>query len=381
MFSCIPCSPCCKSLISFPCLHFYQIKITHVFLNAVFKSVKTVYVGAAVIKARFRSVLARLVAPHGRFNRFNSVRAFMPDVETFQTVRKVKEAYAVNYGTLQTVRNIAHTRSLIALLDELFRTVASCSCYSVFSFIPDYKLLEVCNYAFRALVVCVIHFINKQSAQFAFVIAVEHCAGVCRCRSCTAYIRADVRKQRLEVFRQFIHDAPFFAFRIVHERRETGSLCTDAQAENIALEEYSSVLLPQFCFAFRCDCRIVIKREVIPPVAGKILLLVLVYVIFVNPVARSFWVERPEVAPVLTCNASVKCLIYKCLVVLVYFVRIPPADAQAGNNALRVRRPASAIVDVLAAERHIFPAVLICPECQHSPAYVLQAVFLCYAVM
>src|SRR5574344_818324 len=173
MFSCIPCSPCCKSLISFPRLHFYQIKITHVFLNAVFKSVKTVYVGAAVVKARLRSVLARLVAPHSRFNCLNRMHALMPDVKALKAVRKVKEAYAVNYGTLQTVRNIAHTRSLIALLDELFRTVASCSCYSVFSFIPDYKLLEVCNYALGALVVCVIHFINKQSTQFAFIVPVR----------------------------------------------------------------------------------------------------------------------------------------------------------------------------------------------------------------
>src|SRR5574344_225530 len=309
------------------------------------------------------------------------MHALMPDVKALQAVCKVKEAYAVNYGTLQTVRNVAHTRSLIALLDELFRTVASCSRNVVFSFIPDYKLLEVCNYAFRALVVRVVHFINEQSAQLTAFIAVEHGAGVCRCRAGAAYIRADVCKQRLEVFRQFIHDAPFFAFRIVHERRETGSLCTDAQAENIALEEYSSVLLPQFCFAFCADCRIIIKREVIPPVAGKILLLVLVYVIFVNPVARSFWVERPEVAPVLTCNASVQCLIYERLVVLVYFVRIPPADAQAGNNALLVRSARSAVVDMLSAERHVFPAVLICPECQHSAADVLQAVFLCYAVM
>src|SRR5574344_2710799 len=183
------------------------------------------------------------------------------------------------------------------------------------------------------------------------------------------------------MFRQFIHDAPFFAFRIVHERRETGSLCTDTQAEYVALEEYSSVLLSQLRLAFCADCRIIIKREVIPPVAGKILLLVLVYVIFVNPVARSFWVERPEVAPVLTCNASVQCMIHKCLVVLVYFVRIPSAYAQAGNNALRVRSARSAVVDVLSSERHVFPAVLICPECQHSAADVLQAVFLCYAVM
>src|SRR5574344_727061 len=159
MFSCIPCSPCCKSLISFPRLHFYQIKITHVFLNAVFKSVKAVYVGAAVIKARFRSVLARLVAPHSGFNRLNRMHALMPDIETLKAVRKVKEAYAVNYGTLQAVRNIAHTRSLIALLDELFRTVASCPCYSVFSFIPDYELLEVGNYALGALVVCVMKII------------------------------------------------------------------------------------------------------------------------------------------------------------------------------------------------------------------------------
>src|SRR5574344_2979564 len=152
MFSCIPCSPCCKSLISFPRLHFYQIKITHVFLNAVFHCVQAVYVGASVVKARLRSVFARLVAPHGSFNRFNSVRAFMPDVETFQTVCKITKPYAVNDRTLQAVRNIAHTRSLIALLDELFRTVASCSCYSVFSFIPDYELLEVGNYALGALV-------------------------------------------------------------------------------------------------------------------------------------------------------------------------------------------------------------------------------------
>src|SRR5574344_702346 len=227
MFSCIPCSPCCKSLISFPRLHFYQIKITHVFLNAVFHCVQAVYVGASVVKARLRSVLARLVAPHCGFNRLNRMHALMPDVETLKAVCKVKEAYAVNYGTLQAVRNIAHTRSLIALLDELFRTVASCSCYSVFSFIPDYKLLEVCNYAFRALVVRVVRFVNEQPAQFAFIIAVENSAGVCRCRAGAAYIRADVRKQRFEMFRQFIHDAPFFAFRIVHERRETGSLCTD----------------------------------------------------------------------------------------------------------------------------------------------------------
>src|SRR5574344_2102084 len=217
MFSCIPCSPCCKSLISFPRLHFYQIKITHVFLNAVFKSVKTVYVGAAVVKARLRSVLARLVAPHCGFNRLNRMHALMPDVKALKAVRKLKEAYAVNYGTLQTVRNIAHTRSSVALLDELFRTVASCSCNVVFSFIPDYKLLEVCNYAFRALVVRVIHFINEQSTQFAFIVPVENSAGVCRCRAGAAYIRADVRKQRLEVFRQFIHDAPFCTLRIVHE--------------------------------------------------------------------------------------------------------------------------------------------------------------------
>src|SRR5574344_672884 len=217
MFACNPCSPCCKSLLSFPRLHFYQIKITHVFLNAVFKSVQAVYVGASVVKARLRSVLARLVAPHSRFNCLNRMHALMPDVKALKAVRKVKEAYAVNYGTLQTVRNIAHTRSLIALLYELFRTVASCSRNVVFSFIPDYKLLEVCNYAFRALVVCVIHFINEQSAQLTAFIAVEHCAGVCRCRAGAAYIRADVRKQRLEVFRQFIHDAPFCTLRIVHE--------------------------------------------------------------------------------------------------------------------------------------------------------------------
>src|SRR5574344_2498177 len=381
MFSCIPCSPCCKSLISFPRLHFYQIKITHVFLNAVFKSVKAVYVGAAVIKARFRSVLARLVAPHSGFNRLNRMHALMPDVETLKAVRKVKEAYAVNYGTLQAVRNIAHTRSLIALLDELFRTVASCPCYSVFSFIPDYELLEVGNYALGALVVRVVHFINEQSAQLTAFIAVEHCAGVCRCRAGAAYIRADVCKKRFEMFRQFIHDAPFCTLHIVHERRETGSLCTDTQAEYVALKEYSSVLLSQLRLAFRADCRIVIKREVVPPVAGKILLLVLVYVIFVNPVARSFWVERPEVAPVLTCNASVPCLIHKCLVVLVYFVRIPSAYAQAGYYALCIRSARSAVVDVLAAERYVFAPVLICPECQHSAADVLQAVFLCYAVM
>src|SRR5574344_1519925 len=271
-------------LISFPCLHCHQIEITHVFLNAVFKSVQAVYVGASVIKARFCSVLARLVAPHSRFNCLNRMHALMPDIKALQAVCKVKEAYAVNYGTLQTVRNIAHTRSSVALLYELFRTVASCSRNVVFSFIPDYELLEVGNYALGALVVRVVHFINEQSTQFAFVIAVENSAGVCRCRAGAAYIRADVCKKRFEMFRQFIHDAPFCTLHIVHERRETGSLCTDTQAENIALEEYSSVLLPQFCFAFRCDCRIVIKREVIPPVAGKILLLVLVYVIFVNPV-------------------------------------------------------------------------------------------------
>src|SRR5574344_1203917 len=232
----IPCSPCCKSLISFPCLHFYQIKITHVFLNAVFKSVKTVYVGAAVIKARFRSVLDRLVAPHCGFNCLNRMHAHMPDIKALKAVCKVKEAYAVNDRTLQAVCNVAHTRSSVALLDELFRTVASCSRNVVFSFIPDYELLEVGNYALGALVVRVVHFVNEQPAQFAFIVPVEHCAGVCRCRAGAAYIRADVCKQRLEVFRQFIHDAPFFAFRIVHERREAGSLCTDAQAENIALE-------------------------------------------------------------------------------------------------------------------------------------------------
>src|SRR5574344_1218573 len=253
MCACNPCSPCCKSLISFPRLHFYQIKITHVFLNAVFKSVQAVYVGASVIKARFRSVLARLVAPHCGFNRLNRMHALMPDVKALKAVRKVKEAYAVNYGTLQTVRNIAHTRSLIALLDELFRTVASCSRNVVFSFIPDYELLEVCNYALGALVVRVVHFINEQSAQLTAFIAVEHGAGGCRCRARAAYIRADVCKQRLEVFRQFIHDAPFFAFRIVHERRETGSLCTDTQAENIALKENTSVLLSQLRLAFRAD--------------------------------------------------------------------------------------------------------------------------------
>src|SRR5574344_1605650 len=209
MCACNPCSPCCKSLISFPRLHFYQIKITHVFLNAVFKSVQAVYVGASVVKARLRSVLARLVAPHCGFNRLNRMHALMPDVETLKAVCKVKEAYADNARTLQAVCNIAHTRSLIALLDELFRTVASCSCYYVFSFIPDYKLLEVCNYAFRALVVCVIHFINEQSAQLTAFIAVEHGAGVCRCRAGTANIRAYVCKQRLEMLRQFIHDAPF----------------------------------------------------------------------------------------------------------------------------------------------------------------------------
>src|SRR5574344_1340400 len=135
------------------------------------------------------------------------MHALMPDIKALQAVCKVKEAYAVNDRTLQAVCNVAHTRSLIALLDELFRTVASCSCYYVFSFIPDYKLLEVCNYAFRALVVCVIHFINKQSAQFAFIVPVENSAGVCRCRAGAAYIRDDVCKQRLEVFRRFIHDA------------------------------------------------------------------------------------------------------------------------------------------------------------------------------
>src|SRR5574344_2247439 len=124
----IPCSPCCKSLISFPCLHFYQIKITHVFLNAVFHCVQAVYVGAAVVKARLRSVLARLVAPHGRFNCLNRMHALMPDIKALKAVCKVKEAYAVNDRSFQAVRNIAHTRSLIALLDELFRTVASCSC-------------------------------------------------------------------------------------------------------------------------------------------------------------------------------------------------------------------------------------------------------------
>src|SRR5574344_644561 len=117
----IPCSPCCKSLISFPCLHFYQIKITHVFLNAVFHCVQAVYVGAAVVKARLRSVLARLVAPHCRLNRLNRMHALMPDVKALKAVRKVKEAYAVNYGTLQAVRNIAHTRSSVALFNELFR--------------------------------------------------------------------------------------------------------------------------------------------------------------------------------------------------------------------------------------------------------------------
>src|SRR5574344_1441278 len=212
------------------------------------------------------------------------MHALMPDVKALQAVCKVKEAYAVNYGTLQTVRNVAHTRSLIALLDELFRTVASCSRNVVFSFIPDYKLLEVCNYAFRALVVCVIHFINEQSTHFAFVIAVENSAGVCRCRVGAAYISAYVCKKRFEMFRQFIHDAPFCTLCIVHERRETGSLCTDTQAEYVALKEYSSVLLSQFRFAFRADCRIVVKREVIPPVAGKILLLVLVYVVLIYPV-------------------------------------------------------------------------------------------------
>src|SRR5574344_227529 len=109
------------------------------------------------------------------------MHALMPDIKALQAVCKVKKAYAVNYGTLQAVRNIAHTRSLIALLDELFRTVASCSRNVVFSFIPDYELLEVGNYALGALVVRVVHFVNEQPAQFAFIVPVENSAGVCRC--------------------------------------------------------------------------------------------------------------------------------------------------------------------------------------------------------